>query len=95
MKARGCRAVLHEGDDVLEEGEEEEGDEGQGQENIQEVGLTACLPACLHLAFSFGFGNGFGNSILCAPPAGKLQGSCKKLRGWSKGSYFRCISGIS
>ena len=41
MKARGCRAVLHEGDDVLEEGEEEEGDEGQDQKNYQEVGLTA------------------------------------------------------
>ena len=28
LKARGCRVVLQEGDDVLEEGEEEEGDEG-------------------------------------------------------------------
>ena len=54
LKARGCRVVLQEGDDVLEEGEEEEGDEGQGQENFQEVGLTAfvlfLLLSCMALA---------------------------------------------
>ena len=33
LKARGCRVVLQEGDDALDEGEEEEGDEGQDQEN--------------------------------------------------------------
>ena len=46
LKARGYRAVRHEGDNVLEEGEEEEGDEGTRPGELPGGGahsLSACI----------------------------------------------------
>ena len=46
LKARGYRAVRHEGDSVLEEGEEEEGDEGTRPGELPGGGahsLSACV----------------------------------------------------
>ena len=46
LKARGYRAVRHEGDSVLEEGEEEEGDEGTRPGELPGGGAHS-LPACI------------------------------------------------
>ena len=61
FQARGRRVVLQDGDDVLEEGEEEEGDEGKTRRTTRRWGSQ---PACLHfpqcLAFDeFSFGSQF------------------------------------